>query len=95
MSRRVQALQQRIERRLQGWKDPHGGPPSIERIDLNEQGDLRVVVRPARPHCPCCLYDLASLQTALRGVRGVGEVRMDVTGVPEAERWTRALEHDG
>ena len=95
MSRRSAALRQRIERRLAGWTDPHGGPPRIERIDLNDEGALHVTARPTRPHCPCCLYDLDAMQSALLGVRGVTSVRIDVIGVPEPERWNRALQHGG
>jgi len=35
------------------------------------------------------------MRTALLGVRGVTSVRIDVIGVPEPERWNRALRHGG
>ena len=58
MSSRQRALQQRLAKRLRTWQDPHGGAPFVERvehIDLGDEGQCRLTVRPSRPHCPCCL----------------------------------------
>ena len=68
MSARQRALQQRLAKRLRTWQDPHGGAPFVERveqIDLGDEGQCRLTVRPSRPHCPCCLYDLEALRNAL------------------------------
>ncbi|MGB0489109.1 MAG: hypothetical protein ACPHK3_01930 [Candidatus Poseidoniaceae archaeon] len=94
MSARQRALQQRLAKRLRTWQDPHGGAPFVERvehIDLGEGGQCRLTVRPSRPHCPCCLYDLEALREALLAIRGVHAVELRVIGVPEPALWERAL----
>ena len=94
MSGRQRALQQRLAKRLRTWQDPHGGSPFVERVeqvDLGEDGRCRLTVRPSRPHCPCCLYDLESLRDALLSVRGISAVELRITGVPEPWLWERAL----
>ena len=94
MSARQRALQQRLAKRLRTWQDPHGGAPFVERvehIDLGEGGQCRLTVRPSRPHCPCCLYDLEALREALLAIRGVHAVELRGIGVPEPALWERAL----
>ena len=94
MSGRQRALQQRLAKRLRTWQDPHGGSPFVERVeqvDLGEDGRCRLTVRPSRPHCPCCLYDLEALRDALLSVRGISAVELRITGVPEPRLWERAL----
>ena len=94
MNGRQRALQQRLAKRLRTWQDPHGGAPFVERVeqvDLGEGGRCRLTVRPSRPHCPCCLYDLEALRDALLSVRGISAVEIRITGVPEPGLWERAL----
>ena len=94
MNGRQRALQQRLAKRLRTWQDPHGGAPFVERVkqvDLGEDGRCRLTVRPSRPHCPCCLYDLEALRDALLSVRGINAVELRITGVPEPGLWERAL----
>ena len=94
MNGRQRALQQRLAKRLRTWQDPHGGEPFVERVeqvDLGEDGRCRLTVRPSRPHCPCCLYDLEALRDALLSVRGINAVELRITGVPEPGLWERAL----
>ena len=43
------------------------------------------------PHCPCCLLDLESLLAEIKGIKGIGGVRLIVVDVPDSEKWTRAL----
>jgi len=97
MSKRKQvALQRRVARLLARWTDPHDVRPYpeldvVQRVDIAEDGEVNLTVRPARPHCPCCLLDLNELRKRLAEVKGVTFVQVNVVGIPGAPRWTRAI----
>lgn len=83
---------------LKGWTDPHGGQPyatseSLQGVEASATGVVTIQIKPARPHCPCCLLDLSDLRTTLLERKGVHDVALEVVGVPGADRWTRALAH--
>jgi len=63
----------------------------VQSVDIAEDGEVNLTVRPARPHCPCCLLDLNELRTRLAGVKGVTFVHVNVVDIPAAPRWTRAI----
>jgi len=90
------ALQRRVARLLATWTDPHDVRPYpeldvVQRVDIAEDGEVNLTVRPARPHCPCCLLDLNELRKRLAEVKGVTFVQVNVVGIPGASRWTRAI----
>ena len=96
MGRKHVALQRRVARVLGGWRDPHDPKPYpeldiVQRVDIAEDGEVNLTVRPARPHCPCCLLDLEALRKRLLGVKGVSFVHIQVVDIPAAPRWTRAI----
>ena len=67
MSRKHAALQRRVARVLGGWKDPHHDRPYpemeiVQQVNIAEDGEVNLTVKPTRPHCPCCLMDLDDLQ---------------------------------
>jgi len=96
MGRKHVALQRRVARVLGGWRDPHDTKPYpeldiVQHVDIAEDGEVNLTVRPARPHCPCCLLDLEALRKRMLGVKGVSFVHVNVVDIPAAPRWTRAI----
>ena len=67
MSRKHAALQRRVARLAAEWKDPHDELPwakrdIVQNIEVAEDGEVNITVKPSRPHCPCCLLDLDNFQ---------------------------------
>ena len=96
MSRKHVALQRRVARVLASWKDPHDLRPYpelniVQHVDIAEDGEVNLTVRPARPHCPCCLLDLNDLRSHIGNLKGVTFVHLTVVDIPAAPRWTRAI----
>ena len=96
MGRKHVALQRRIARVLASWSDPHDTRPYpeleiVQNVDVAEDGEVNLTVKPARPHCPCCLLDLYALRKRLLEVKGVSFVQISVVDIPAAPRWTRAI----
>ena len=67
------------------------GSVSLVVVDVAEDGEVNLTVRPARPHCPCCLLDLDALRKRLTEIKGVTFVQLEVVDIPAAPRWTRAI----
>ena len=96
MGRKHVALQRRIARVLASWSDPPDTRPYpeleiVQNVDVAEDGEVNLTVKPARPHCPCCLLDLDALRKRLLEVKGVSFVQISVVDIPAAPRWTRAI----
>ena len=96
MGRKHVALQRRIARVLASWSDPHDTRPYpeleiVQNVEVAEDGEVNLTVKPARPHCPCCLLDLDALRKRLLEVKGVSFVQISVVNIPAAPRWTRAI----
>ena len=96
MGRKHVALQRRVARVLGAWRDPHDIKPYpeldiVQHVDIADDGEVNLTVRPARPHCPCCLLDLEALRKRLLNVKGVSFVHIQVVDIPAAPRWTRAI----
>ena len=96
MGRKHVALQRRVARVLSSWTDPHDSRPYpeldiVQQVDIAEDGEVNMTVKPSRPHCPCCLLDLDALRKRLAEVKGVTFVQIQVVDIPAAPRWTRAV----
>jgi metal-sulfur cluster biosynthetic enzyme len=96
VSRKEKAHRKQVVSVLCNWAEPHGGgditePESMRGIEVNEGGEVRIWMKPARPHCPCCLLDLQKLRDALLERKGITAVCIEVVDVPAAQRWTRAI----
>jgi metal-sulfur cluster biosynthetic enzyme len=94
--KQIQAVQRRIFRILQSWKDPHtevvlAESNQIQGIEISSEGEVQLAIIPQRPHCPCCLFDLRDLRGKISAIKGVMAVKLLITGVPASERWTRVL----
>lgn len=77
------------------WPDPHGAGMMKELSQISsitvEEGHVRLQVTPGRPHCACCLFDLVAMRDNISQTKGVNTCEIAVTGIPAADRWTRAL----
>lgn len=96
MGRKHGALQRRVARVLSSWNDPHDTRPYpeldvVQHVDVAEDGEVNLTVKPARPHCPCCLLNLDALRKRLSEVKGVTYVQVHVVNIPAAPRWTRTV----
>ena len=96
MSRKHAALQRRVARLAAEWKDPHDELPwakrdIVQNIEIEEDGEVAITVKPSRPHCPCCLLDLDKFRTKLLQTKGVSFASLKVVGIPASDRWTRTI----
>lgn len=96
MSRKHAALQRRVARLAAEWKDPHDELPwakrdIVQNIEIEEDGEVTITVKPSRPHCPCCLLDLDKFRTKLLQTKGVSFASLTVVGIPASDRWTRTI----
>jgi metal-sulfur cluster biosynthetic enzyme len=96
MTRAQKAAKKALAEILRDWKDPHGAGSIMDErwllgLDVNEQAMVALQIRPSRPHCPCCLVDLVDLKTKLEGHKKISNVHIDVIDVPDAHRWTEAI----
>jgi metal-sulfur cluster biosynthetic enzyme len=94
-----EAAQRQVFKTLQQWKDPHDVAPLtsidvVQRMQVSFEGEVELVIKPSRPHCPCCLYDLSELRKKISGVKHITTVHIEIEGVPEAGRWTRLINDD-
>ena len=76
---------------IQRWKDPHG--ISIQQLmqDISDDAEIEINIQPSRPHCACCLFDLEEFRDNIENIKGVSSVKTIVNGIPNVDRWTRAL----
>jgi len=96
VSRKHAALQRRVVRLAAEWKDPHDELPwskrdIVQNIEVAEDGEVTITVKPSRPHCPCCLLDLDQFRVKLLQTKGVSFASLTVVGIPASDRWTRTI----
>ena len=95
MSRKQRNAQRQVANVLRRWNDPHGTSITdkavMRGVEISELGDVQVWIRPPRPHCPCCLFDLENLRDALLNQKAVKSIKVEVIEIPGASRWTNAL----
>ena len=95
MTRAQKKAQMRLARVLGERKEPHGSLITDESIlkgvEVSESGIVEMWVSPPHPNCPCCLDDLISLKREISSQRGVLGCHIEVVGIPQAKRWTAAI----
>ncbi|HJL64019.1 MAG TPA: hypothetical protein QGF70_00395 [Candidatus Thalassarchaeaceae archaeon] len=95
MTRTKAAVQRKLARILRHRKDPHGMEITDEAImkgvEVDDAGIVQLWVQPTRAHCPCCINDLMELRSEIKKQRGVLACHIEVIGVPQADRWTAAI----
>ena len=63
----------------------------VQAVDISEDGNVRILYNPSRPHCPCCLIDARALRRHLSEIKGVVSLQLDIVDVPASERWSRLV----
>ncbi|MDG1534027.1 MAG: hypothetical protein P8Q35_06285 [Candidatus Thalassarchaeaceae archaeon] len=95
MTRTKASVQRKLARILRHRKDPHGMELTDEAImkgiEVDDAGIVQLWVQPTRAHCPCCINDLMELRSEIKKQRGVLACHIEVIGVPQADRWTAAI----
>ena len=95
-AKKIQAIQRRILRILNTWKDPHtdvvlAESPQIQGIEVAEDGSVQLAITPQRPHCPCCLDGLIDLRNEVNAHKNILACHIEIIGVPQSGRWTAAI----
>ena len=96
MNRKHAALKRKVVRLAGDWRDPHDQDTwatrdIVQNIEVAEDGEVTITVKPNRPHCPCCLIDLDLFKQKLSKIKGVTFTTLNVVGVPASDRWNRTL----
>jgi len=96
LTRAQKAAKKALVEILRDWQDPHGAGPIMDArwllgFDADEHGHVMIQIRPSRPHCPCCLVDFTELKRKAEGHRKILSLYVDVADVPDAHRWTEAI----
>ena len=95
MSRVKVSAQKRLARLLRGSTAPHGieitDESILKGVEVDEAGIVQLWIRPRRAHCPCCINDLIELRSEIKQQKGVLACHIEVVGVPQADRWTAAI----
>ena len=71
--------------RLEQWQE------NYLRIEIDDSGIVQIWIQPTRAHCPCCINDLMELRSEINQQKGVLACHIEVVGVPQADRWTAAI----
>ena len=96
MNRKHAPLLRRVARLIGDWRDVHEDKPlsagdHVRNIDVSADGEVKITIKPSRPHCPCCLLDLNSMGKDISGLKGVTWVEFQIVEVPDAKRWMQVL----
>lgn len=96
MNRKHAPLLRRVARLIGDWRDVHEDKPlsagdHVRNIDVSADGEVKITIKPSRPHCPCCLLDLDSMRKEISGLKGVTWVEFQIVEVPDAKRWMQVL----
>lgn len=94
--RKLVKIQRRVATSLSEWKDPHGHGKfsengSVNGVEVDAEGAVKIAITPLRAHCPCCLLDLGKLRTHLLGKKAITSVHIEIVNIPAAERWTKSI----
>ena len=95
MSRVKKTAQKRLARLLRGRTEPHGieitDESILKGVEIDDSGIVQIWIQPTRAHCPCCINDLMELRSEINQQKGVLACHIEVVGVPQADRWTAAI----
>ena len=66
-------------------------PKVLKEIDFRIEGTVQILFKPTRDYSPTFLFLLAELKEKMLMLKGIENVIIRVTGVPDSERWNQAL----
>ncbi len=89
-------LQRQVADVISKWQEPHGRGNLNENgdligIEISAQGSLKLAIKPAHPHCPCCLIDFRNLRITLLKNKKLADVEIVIVSIPANERWSNAI----
>ncbi len=95
-SRKQKSAQRQLVATLGSWNDPHGGGSlpdtgGLKGMQVDDDGNISLKIKPSRAHCPCCLLDLIELRKTLMGKKQIQQVTIEVVEVPSPNRWTNSI----
>ena len=91
-------LRTQIESLLSKWKDSHEDIKLEQRLfrslDVNMNLEVLLKITPRHPHCAETLLSLYNLKQYLKTKTSARKIIFEVIEIPEAHRWTNALNYD-
>ena len=95
VSQSSSAVERRLAKILRERKEPHGkllkSEEILKGVEISEGGIVELWITPTHPYCPCCVNDLIGLRSEVKGIRGVLACHIEIVGIPQAKRWTAAI----
>ena len=95
MSQSSSAVERRLAKILRERKEPHGkllkSEEILKGVEISEGGIVELWITPSHPYCPCCANDLIELRSEVKRIRGVLACHIEIVGIPQAKRWTAAI----
>ncbi|MCS7201956.1 MAG: metal-sulfur cluster assembly factor [Dictyoglomus sp.] len=91
-------LKEKIENKLREIIDPEVGLDlvtlnTIENLEVNEDGNVKVVFRPTTPFCPLGVQLALSIKKSLKEIEGVKNVDVEVVDFIYAEQTNELLKN--
>ena len=88
-------LRTQIESLLSKWKDSHEDTKLEQRLfrslDINLELEVLLRIRPRHSHCAETLLNLYKLKQYLESKTLAKKITFEVIEIPDAHRWTSAL----
>lgn len=91
-------LRERVENKLREIIDPEIGLDlvtlnTIENLEVNEDGNVKVVFRPTTPFCPLGVQLALSIKKSLKEIEGVKNVDVEIVDFIYAEQTNELLKN--
>ncbi|MGB9857321.1 MAG: metal-sulfur cluster assembly factor [Dictyoglomaceae bacterium] len=91
-------LREKVENKLKEIIDPEIGLDlvtlnTIENLEVNEDGNVKVVFRPTTPFCPLGVQLALSIKKSLKEIEGVKNVDVEVVDFIYAEQTNELLKN--
>ncbi|MCX7846299.1 MAG: metal-sulfur cluster assembly factor [Dictyoglomaceae bacterium] len=91
-------LREKVENKLREIIDPEVGLDlvtlnTIENLEVNEDGNVKVVFRPTTPFCPLGVQLALSIKKSLREIEGIKKVDVEVVDFIYAEQTNELLKN--
>jgi len=96
--RKIVKVRTQIESILSKWKDSHEDKKLEQRLfqslDINSNLEVLLRIKPRHSHCAETLLNLYDLKKHLENKTSAIKITFEIIGIPEANRWTNALNYE-
>ena len=96
--RKMVKVRTQIESILSKWRDSHEDKKLEQRLfqslDINSNLEVLLKIRPRSSHCAETLLNLYDLKKHLENKTSAIKITFEIIGIPEANRWTNALNYE-